>query len=153
MARLLVLKLIVFILVLYHKAWPLFVTIHYILSYHTKFVYLLWKFLVIKLYGIMGRNDSNYHVECNSDLSKNSHMQSIRCSIHSVTDSVSVSNPFSPFYYLRLHHNFIIGYAGRKGPWRQCNIVRDYRSIAPWLADDNECDQAQEKDDGLSTVQ
>jgi hypothetical protein len=25
----------------------------------------------------MGRNDSNYHVECNSDLSKNSHMQSI----------------------------------------------------------------------------
>jgi hypothetical protein len=41
-----------------------------------------------------------YHVECNRDLSKNSYMQSIRCLIHTVVDSVSISNPFSPFYYL-----------------------------------------------------
>ena len=43
MARLLVLKSIVFILVLYHKVWPLFVTMHYIWSYRTKFVYFFWK--------------------------------------------------------------------------------------------------------------
>jgi hypothetical protein len=72
MATLMVLKSIVFVFVLYHKAWPLFVTIHYIWSYYTKFVYFYEKFL--KLYGIMGRNDSDYHVECNSDLSKNSYI-------------------------------------------------------------------------------
>jgi hypothetical protein len=65
MATLMVLKSIVFVFVLYHKAWPLFVTIHYIWGYLTKFVY-----FCEKLYGIMGRNDSNYHLECNSDLPK-----------------------------------------------------------------------------------